>query len=293
MTTTTAVGALDDAALPTESDAGRNADVRLIRRLKISGMLSFGPKGIDLELEPLNVLIGANGSGKSNFIEALALLHAAPRDLSAPVRQMGGISEWLWKGDNAPGEAVIKAVIDYPQSELPLLHTLTVVQSGSHIQLTDEAIEYFREPVDPEGKDLLYHFLRGTAVLRENAGANPPAPFKRDRKLRVNSINPEESVLSQGSRSGSISGIEMLAGTIRGHPPVPQLGIRSGRRPAPIAAGRPAEHFPDRTRRKPGPAAVQAAGRQPANSSSRRCSRFTTASRIFRLRLAADAPICS
>ena len=46
----------------------------LIRRLEISGMLSFGPKGIDLPMEPLNVLIGPNGSGKSNFIEALALL---------------------------------------------------------------------------------------------------------------------------------------------------------------------------------------------------------------------------
>ena len=57
----------------------------LIRRLKISGMLSFGPQGIDLPMEPLNVLIGPNGSGKSNFIEALALLQAAPsRDLSRP-----------------------------------------------------------------------------------------------------------------------------------------------------------------------------------------------------------------
>ena len=186
-----AIDAADETARPS------NAGNMLIRRLKISGMLSFGPKGIDLPMERLNVLIGPNGSGKSNFIEALALLQAAPHDLSAPVRRMGGISEWLWKGDGAPGEAVIEAVVDYPHNELPLLHTLKVVQNGSRLQLTDEAIEYFREPVDPEGKDLLYHFLRGTAVLREKAGANPPAPFKRDRKFRVNSVSPEESVLSQ------------------------------------------------------------------------------------------------
>ena len=31
----------------------------MLRRLKVSGMLSFGPKGLDLPLEPLNVLIGA------------------------------------------------------------------------------------------------------------------------------------------------------------------------------------------------------------------------------------------
>ena len=36
----------------------------LIHRLKVSGLLSFGPTGIDLPLKPLNVLIGPNGSGK-------------------------------------------------------------------------------------------------------------------------------------------------------------------------------------------------------------------------------------
>ncbi len=165
----------------------------LIQRLKISGMLSFGPQGIDLPMEPLNVLIGPNGSGKSNFIEALALLQAAPRDLSAPVKRMGGISEWLWKGDHVQGEAVIKAVVNYPQNELPLLHTLKIVEHGGRFELTDEAIEYFREPVDTEGKDLLYHFLRGTAVLRENT----PGPFASNRRFGVDVISPEESILSQ------------------------------------------------------------------------------------------------
>ena len=36
----------------------------LLRRLRVTGLLSFGPQGIDLPLEPLNVLIGPNGSGK-------------------------------------------------------------------------------------------------------------------------------------------------------------------------------------------------------------------------------------
>ncbi len=31
----------------------------LIQRLKVSGLLSFGPRGIDLSMEPLTVLIGA------------------------------------------------------------------------------------------------------------------------------------------------------------------------------------------------------------------------------------------
>ena len=44
-----------------------------------------GPNGVELPLAPLNVLIGANGSGKSNLLEAIALLRSAPRDLAEPI----------------------------------------------------------------------------------------------------------------------------------------------------------------------------------------------------------------
>ena len=103
-----AIDAADETAGPS------NAGNMLIRRLEISGMLSFGPEGIDLPMEPLNMLIGPNGAGKSNFIEALALLQAAPRDLSAPVRRPSGISEWLWKGDDAPVAGVVDALVNTP-----------------------------------------------------------------------------------------------------------------------------------------------------------------------------------
>ena len=128
------VSAADELARPS------NAGNMLIRRLKISGMLSFGPEGIDLPMEPLNVLIGSNGSGKSNFIEALALLQAAPHDLSAPVRRMGGISEWLWKGDGARAIAEIEAIVSYPRGGGPLRHTLLIVQQGERFEVRYESI---------------------------------------------------------------------------------------------------------------------------------------------------------
>jgi predicted ATPase len=77
----------------------------LIRNIKVSGLLSFGPRGIDLPLRNLNVLIGPNGSGKSNLLEVLSLLRAAPTNLPAPVKEMGGVREWLWKGDRPTREA--------------------------------------------------------------------------------------------------------------------------------------------------------------------------------------------
>lgn len=70
----------------------------LLKSLKLTNVLSFGPDAEAVELRPLNVLIGPNGSGKSNFIEAIGLLHAAPRELVVPVREGGGVGEWIWKG---------------------------------------------------------------------------------------------------------------------------------------------------------------------------------------------------
>ena len=72
--------------------------MRFIQSIRLENILSFGPDTAELPLEPLNVLIGPNASGKSNLIEALSLLHAAPSDLQEPVRRGGGISDWLWKG---------------------------------------------------------------------------------------------------------------------------------------------------------------------------------------------------
>jgi predicted ATPase len=64
----------------------------------MSGILSFPADVEPIELRPLNVLIGTNGSGKSNFVEVFELLRAAPGDLATAIREGGGVSEWLWKG---------------------------------------------------------------------------------------------------------------------------------------------------------------------------------------------------
>ena len=74
---------------------------KLFHKLKLSGLLSFGPDGIDLPMERLNVLIGPNGSGKSNLLEAVSLLQAAPRGIAEPISRTGGVREWTWKGADA------------------------------------------------------------------------------------------------------------------------------------------------------------------------------------------------
>jgi recombinational DNA repair ATPase RecF len=61
----------------------------LLRQVKLENLLSF--RDTTVELRALNVLIGANASGKSNLIEAIGLLQAAPVDLNTAILRLGGV----------------------------------------------------------------------------------------------------------------------------------------------------------------------------------------------------------
>ena len=70
-----------------------------IKSLHLKNILSF--KDTKLDLQPLNVLIGANGSGKSNLIDVIALLQTVPGDLAGFFRRNGPTSAWKWNGDDS------------------------------------------------------------------------------------------------------------------------------------------------------------------------------------------------
>lgn len=82
-----------------------------LQQLTMKNLLSFGDKPCVVPLLPLNVLIGPNGSGKSNFIETIGLLRASPKDIASPIREGGGMSDWIWKGSRW-GAAVVEALVD-------------------------------------------------------------------------------------------------------------------------------------------------------------------------------------
>jgi predicted ATPase len=161
----------------------------LIHHLKVAGLLSFGPKGIDLPLRPLNVLIGPNGSGKSNFLEVLSLLRASPTKLPEPVKEMGGVREWLWKGPGSKRAASIDAVIDYPKGTMPVRHVLEITEHGERFEVTDERIENERPRKSQPDASFYYRFQNGHPELND--------PSKKRRGLRRENVKPEESILSQ------------------------------------------------------------------------------------------------
>ena len=65
------------------------AENNFIKYIRLKNFLSYGPKGVELKLHPLNVFIGPNAAGKSNLIEALRIIRAAAQ--TDPEKDIGNI----------------------------------------------------------------------------------------------------------------------------------------------------------------------------------------------------------
>ena len=161
----------------------------LIQRLTLRNLLSFGPNTPELLLDRLNVLIGPNGSGKSNLIEAIGLLQAAPKDLTGPIREGGGVQDWIWKGKKKLQIASIEAVIENPKGAVPLRYHLAFTEIGQRFQLSDERIENERPDKGHSDPYFYFRYEHGRPVINLRDSGH--------RGLQHEEIDPEQSILSQ------------------------------------------------------------------------------------------------
>ncbi len=164
----------------------------LIKSLQLANLLSYGPDHPPIELRPLNVLVGANGSGKSNFLEAISLLQAAPDQITRPVREGGGIHDWLHQTAGHTGarpDAWVEAVIANGHDAEYFRYRVTFNEMGGRFQIQDEFLEY--EKTQP-GKAQPYFFYRWN-------GGHPVLNAKGmgERGLQRDSIQPDLSILAQ------------------------------------------------------------------------------------------------
>jgi len=170
---------------------------RFIHSLQLQNFLSYGSEGETIELQPLNVLIGSNASGKSNLIEAIALLKATPTDLVAPIRQGGGISDFLWKGEKGIPTAKIEAILDYPERTIALRYQISFTTVGQRLEVVDEAIEDMEPRHSSESEPFFYYRYsdRGRPVI--NVTEDNKQQPRNLRTLRREDIIPDQSILSQ------------------------------------------------------------------------------------------------
>lgn len=160
---------------------------RTLHSIALKNLLSFGPEGVEIELQPLNVLIGPNGSGKSNFLEAFRLLQALPRDLTVPIREGGGIEEWLWKGsDNLPvAELFVEIETDGDVERLE--YRLQLDSARQRVSIVNEIIAL--RDIHDGTRNLIYDFRSGRPVAYDASGG---ATKFSDKDFKFN-----QSILSQ------------------------------------------------------------------------------------------------
>ena len=214
---------------------------RFLRSIRLQNILSFGPDTPELPLEPLNVLIGPNASGKSNLIEAISLLAAAPRDLQQPIREGGGVHEWLWKGVKRLGTASLDVTVEYTgpmrfsvedklklwahdidRLETPriLRYRFSFGETGARFDLRDEAVRETGTRFDlrdevvedeeqfPDDIGLHYRYREGRPVI---------SAFVKDGMSRIQrhfdpeDLKPDQSILSQRRDPGTYPEVTWLA----------------------------------------------------------------------------------
>ncbi len=82
-----------------------------IESVRFQNFKSFSPESPEVKLSNLNVLIGANNSGKSNFVDGFRLLNDIPTDISACIRNLGGrnvLCAFSEQGQNIQATTVIR-----------------------------------------------------------------------------------------------------------------------------------------------------------------------------------------
>jgi predicted ATPase len=160
----------------------------LLKSIKLTNFLSFGESAEAVELLPLNVVIGPNGSGKSNLIEAIELIRSAPRDLLTPIRDGGGVHDWLWKGASRAPSATIDAVLDNPKGPSDLRYVLSFTEVGQRFEIVDERVENEWPDTGQVEPHFYYRFQKGNPALNVNG---------HTRQLRPEEVDPTASILAQ------------------------------------------------------------------------------------------------
>lgn len=187
-----------------------------IDRIHLSGLLSFGPWSAPFELRNLNVLIGANGSGKSNLIEAVALLRSLPDsdDFAEVLRKGGGVKEWLWKHpDGLCPVAGLKTRLS--GGDLVMDHGLLVgmMKDATRAVILEEGIDSYRARYGAdsefvgESQETIFKRGLGATLLDRREQSNGP--------MRSIDLAPDASVLAQVSDPGAYPEISGLAASYR------------------------------------------------------------------------------
>jgi predicted ATPase len=144
---------------------------RLIEKIRLRNILSFGDKGEEITLEPLNIIIGQNASGKSNLVDVVKLLRSLPQDkgLVNFISKNGGISEWIWKGINSDEIATIQTTMQVGAT-FEAIYSIDVMSGNSQrLYVTEEMLKLLRLNKESENFEINRNDIATIGEKREEA----------------------------------------------------------------------------------------------------------------------------
>ena len=171
----------------------------LIESLHLKNILSF--KDTKLDLQPLNVLIGANGSGKSNLIDVIALLQAVPGDMAGFLRRNGPTGDWVWKGGPADSEVgmpeILAAIHDPKKPNMPLEYDLRLDISDDGVRVVHEGLTDIRPVGDQLRRVYLSRNADRSGLVASTGGAHPELTDETNQiRLNPNAVGSAQSVFN-------------------------------------------------------------------------------------------------
>lgn len=178
----------------------------MFARVELTDFLSYGPGPTALDLEPLNVLIGPNGSGKSNLVEAFAVLRAVPRDLPLPIRQGGGVAEWIWRGEPRVTQAKVEVLfgeglVNLTHPEHRVRYRLTFGSEGDSFVVLDERIENERGDPVPF---FFFGYTNGNPMLNVAGGRRYLERAELDRTQSILKQRRDPETYPEVTRTGDL-----------------------------------------------------------------------------------------
>ena len=125
-----------------------------IERIGIQGFRRL--KDVNVKMRPLMALIGANGVGKTSFMDGLSLLADSARGgMNRRINEMGGASEVITRGGSE--DIVLRADMGVV-NHAPLEYYLSVMPQGQGYSITTETLIQSRAGYEEPFKHIESYF---------------------------------------------------------------------------------------------------------------------------------------
>ncbi len=200
-----------------------------INRIQLTGFKRI--LDLKLEIRPFMVLVGANGVGKTSFLDALSILSAsASGNLNAALSGFGGVANLLTRGRTEDLSFLVDMTV--PGHE-PLEYQLRLEPKGAGYSVSRELLcqrrSGFPEPfkhIDSSYGDIKYYGTEENRLVRPDWEHNPletslsqvPKMFRQPEELRrILATATQYHVLDVGPRAPVKMPQPMKPATLPGH----------------------------------------------------------------------------